>query len=272
MIPASPSTWEQIIGDLADALKPLRFGPPVTHVYNPLEYAHAPFQEYLRRYGGGRKDVLLVGMNPGPWGMAQTGIPFGEVASVAEWMRIVARVRSPQDVHPKRPVDGFGCRRSEVSGKRLWGWAQKTFGTPERFFARFLIVNYCPLMFVESSGRNRTPDKLPVAEQRRLFAPCDRALLRAAQKVRPRHVFGIGRFAAERARSALSALDVVFGQLTHPSPANPRANRGWEALIEQELSGAGLTLERLSKRAPGAPVQGPPIPAITIGEPGRFSA
>lgn len=250
MTSAAPLTWEQLIGDWICALKPLRFALPVTHVYNPLEYAQAPFQEYLRCYGGGRKEVLLVGMNPGPWGMAQTGIPFGEVTVVTEWLRIAAPVGAPPRLHPKRPVDGFTCRRSEVSGRRLWGWAQRTFETPKNFFARFLVVNYCPLMFIESGGQNRTPDKLPVAEQRRLFAACDRALLRVAHKVQPRYVFGIGRFAAARSRSALAELDVTFGRITHPSPANPKANRGWEALIEQEFAAAGLTLAKHSQVTP----------------------
>jgi single-strand selective monofunctional uracil DNA glycosylase len=241
MTPRNALTWQQVIDEWLGALAPMRFGDPVTHVYNPLEYAQAPYQEYLRRYGGGKKEVLLVGMNPGPWGMAQTGIPFGEVHAVTEWLRITAPVGAPKAMHPKRPVEGFACRRSEVSGRRVWGWARRAFHTPERFFARCLVVNYCPLMFVESGGRNRTPDKLPVAEQRRLFAACDRALWHTARKLEPRYVFGIGRFAAERARLALSELDAVLGQITHPSPANPRANRGWEALIEQELSSAGLT-------------------------------
>ena len=234
-------TWRRIIEELLGALRPLRFGTPVTHVYNPLDYARAPYQQYLQRYGGGRKDVLLVGMNPGPWGMAQTGIPFGEVRTVTQWLRIAAPVGRPPRMHPKRPVDGLACRRSEVSGRRLWGWAGKRFQTPEKFFARFLVVNYCPLMFIESGGKNRTPDKLPAAEGRALFAACDRSLLQIARKVQPQHVFGIGRFAAGRARIALAGTGAAIGRLTHPSPANPKANQGWEPLIEKEFSEAGIS-------------------------------
>ena len=94
---------------------PLRFGNPVTHVYNPLEYASAPYAAYLRAYGGSRKRVVFLGMNPGPFGMVQTGVPFGDVGHVRDWLGIEAAVGRPPRIHPKRPIDGFACQRSEVS-------------------------------------------------------------------------------------------------------------------------------------------------------------
>jgi single-strand selective monofunctional uracil DNA glycosylase len=217
----------------------LRFAPPVTHVYNPLEYAWAPHREYLRRYGTGRPPVLLVGMNPGPFGMVQTGVPFGDVAMVRDWLRIDLPVEQPARAHPKRPVAGFACGRREVSGQRLWGWARATFGTPERFFARFFVANYCPLAFVEANGRNRTPDKLPRGEREPLFAACDRALRAAVAALRPEHVVGIGRFAAERAAVALRDVPVKLGVVPHPSPASPAANRGWEEQMRLALHALG---------------------------------
>jgi single-strand selective monofunctional uracil DNA glycosylase len=234
--------WDTIIDELVDALRPLRFGPPVTHVYNPLEYAREPYAQYLRRYGTRPKEVVFLGMNPGPWGMAQTGVPFGEVQLVKEWLRIEAPVGTPSDMHPKRPVEGFACPRSEVSGTRLWGWVRETFGTPERFFTRFFVANYCPLLFIEASGRNRTPNNLPAAEQKPLRKACDRALRRTILLFEPRYVIGIGQFAGARAQHALSDLEVVTGTITHPSPANPKANRGWSAVVEKELEALGIRL------------------------------
>lgn len=221
-------------------LRPLRFGPPVSHVYNPLEYARAPHGQYLDLYANRPKEIILLGMNPGPWGMAQTGVPFGEVKVVREWLRIDAPVGSPAELHPKRPVEGFGCPRSEVSGKRLWGWAKKHFKTPERFFARFFVVNYCPLLFIESSGRNRTPNNLPAVEKKPLLEICDRSLRRTVQWLEPGYVVGVGQFAAERAEIALAGLDLRIGRITHPSPANPKANRGWENLVTKELEVLGI--------------------------------
>ena len=231
-----------ITDELLDELRPLRFGPPVTHVYNPLEYAREPYDEYLRRHGARPKEVVLVGMNPGPWGMAQTGVPFGEVKVVRNWLGIEAPVGTPAVINPKRPVLGFACPRSEVSGKRLWGWAHTRFGTPERFFSRFFVANYCPLLFLEADGRNRTPDGLSLSQRNPMLAACDRALRRTVQWFRPRYVVGVGQFAEQRAHAALSGLRTIIGGITHPSPANPKANRGWEALAEAELSALGIRI------------------------------
>lgn len=225
---------------LRRAVERLNFAPPVAYVYNPLDYAWHHQETYLRRFGHGSREILLLGMNPGPFGMVQTGIPFGEISSVREWLGISGPVDPPLRFHPRRPVEGFACRRREVSGARLWGWARKRFGTPERFFARFFVLNYCPLAFVEDSGRNRTPDKLPAEEREPLFAACDSALLKAVETLRPRWVLGVGKFAAERAKEALSETPVSIGSIPHPSPANPAANRDWAGAAEAALGKLGI--------------------------------
>lgn len=225
---------------LAEQVDALRFGLPVTHVYNPLDYARVSHEQYLERYGGGPKRVLLVGMNPGPFGMAQTGVPFGDVAMVRDWLGISAPVDKPPREHPKRPVLGFSCGRSEVSGTRLWGWARDRYGTPERFFRRFFVLNYCPLLFLEETGRNRTPDKLPRSEREPLFGACDRALRSAVTALAPRHVIGVGGFAEQRAREALAGCDVHVGCVLHPSPASPRANKGWADAADRTFAEMGV--------------------------------
>ncbi len=227
---------EQQTDDFCDDLAGLEFATPVTHVYNPLIYARRAWDLYCRKYGQGHRELLLVGMNPGPYGMGQVGVPFGEIALVRDWLGIEAPIDKPSVEHPKRPILGFDCPRSEVSGARLWGWARDRFGTPARFFARFFVANYCPLVFMEASGRNRTPDKLPAREREPLFAACDRALLNTVAHFQPRTVIGIGKFAEDRIRAALPASTTIkVGRVPHPSPANPLANRGWAALMDQAL-------------------------------------
>ncbi len=233
---------EMIAAELSARVSKLEFGPPVSHVYNPLDYAWEMHAEYLRRFGGGPKEVLLVGMNPGPWGMAQTGVPFGEVAAVRDWLDLDRPVRRPVDEHPKRPVLGLDCQRSEVSGRRLWGWARGTFVTPARFFERFFVGNYCPLQFLEASGRNLTPDKLVPDERQPLYQACDEALRSSVAVLRPRLVIGVGAFAENRARTVLGEDGPHIGRILHPSPASPVANRGWAEAATRQLAELGVDL------------------------------
>lgn len=232
----------EISRTLCEAVRTLEFSAPITHVYNPLEYARAPHEAYLKRYGQGPKEVLLVGMNPGPFGMAQTGVPFGDIALVRDFLGIQGKVGRPPIEHPARPVLGFELGRGEVSGQRLWGWARDTFETSDRFFSRFFVANYCPLSFLEESGKNRTPDKLPKAEQAALFAACDRALFEIVEELRPELVIGVGAFAEKRARAALSKLGTKVASILHPSPASPKANQGWGRLATKELEMLGVII------------------------------
>jgi single-strand selective monofunctional uracil DNA glycosylase len=232
----------KISRDLSRAVGELRFSEPVTHVYNPLTYAWSAHAAYLERFGQGKKEVVLLGMNPGPFGMTQTGVPFGDVALVRDFLGVTGKVGRPEQEHPARPVLGFDCPRSEVSGTRLWGFARETFGTAERFFERFFVVNYCPLAFLESSGKNRTPDKLPKEEQAALFAACDRALERIVAELRPDIVVGVGAFATGRAEKALARAGIRTGTILHPSPASPRANQGWARIARDELRQIGIVL------------------------------
>jgi single-strand selective monofunctional uracil DNA glycosylase len=230
-----------IADQLTARLDRLAFGPPVDRVYNPLAYARDAHAAYADRYGTSPKEFLFLGMNPGPWGMVQTGVPFGEVNAVRGWLGIDTAVGQPVPLHPRRPVDGFACRRSEVSGRRLWGWIQRRWGDPAAFFRQGYVANYCPLAFFDAAGANLTPDKLPAAGREPLVAACDAALRETVAWLRPRWVIGIGNFAAARARAALDGQAVSFGRMPHPSPASPIANRGWDAAADAALAACGIS-------------------------------
>ncbi len=252
----------------AEEVGRLRFSPPVAYTYNPLIYAQAPHEAYLERYGKGRKQVLFLGMNPGPWGMAQTGVPFGEVAFVRDWMGISAAVDQPDRPFPGRPVQGFACRRSEVSGRRLWGLMQERFSSAVAFFKNHFVGNYCPLLFLDAAGRNITPDKIRTAERQPLLELCDRHLLRVIELLEAAWVIGVGGFAAQRIAalnrgigsgqdSSLSSglsdglgngqgsgqgagHPFLAGRILHPSPASPQANRGWAEQAVRQLRELGV--------------------------------
>ena len=222
---------------LRERLRPLSFAPPVHHVYQPLDYAWPMMEAWLRRFGTGPKRTLLVGMNPGPWGMAQTGIPFGDVPSVRGFLGLEAPIGRPPGEHPKRPVTGLSCHRTEVSGSRLWQLMRDRFGTAEAFFADHLVLNFCPLVFLGETGRNLTPDKLPVAEREPCQAACDDHLAEVVRILQPRFAVGIGVWAEKRVAAAVEAAgwDATVGRILHPSPASPLANQDWGGQATRQL-------------------------------------
>ncbi|HVO38897.1 MAG TPA: uracil-DNA glycosylase family protein [Spirochaetia bacterium] len=239
---------------LAWGCRQLRFSPQVRHVYHALLYARAPHEAYLRMYGATPKTVVFLGMNPGPWGMAQTGIPFGEVEIVRDWLLVSGAVREPSGTHRRVPVRGFSCSRSEVSGRRLWGLMRDRFGSPGAFFADHFVANYCPLLFLDAQGRNITPDKIPTTDRAPLERLCDAHVVRIAEALRPKWMVGVGRFAERRLTAIASEhgwRDIRIASIPHPSPASPKANRDWAGDVIRVLCGLGIwATEDVSREDP----------------------
>ena len=226
---------------LTKALDPLTFSDPITHVYNPLVYAKKSHEKYLNQFGAPGKKVILLGMNPGPFGMAQTGVPFGEIDAVRDWIGIDEPVDKPENEHPKRPIEGFACTRSEVSGRRLWGLFAERFDSADAFFADHFIANYCPLVFMTETGRNFTPDKLPAAEKAPVDAACDTHLNAIVKALKPEWLIGVGAYAEGCAqRIAEGFPDLKTGRILHPSPASPAANRDWAGTATCQLEELGV--------------------------------
>ena len=228
--------------ELTRDLAPLRFAAPVACVYQPLEYAWKAHQRYIERFASNKKRVVFLGMNPGPYGMVQTGVPFGEINAVRDWMGIEETIGKPANEHPKRPVEGFACQRSEVSGRRLWGLFAERFGTADAFFEEHFVLNYCPLVWMSPTGANLTPDKLPAAEMAPVEEACLKHLSTVLKALDARFLIGVGGFAEERLRRAAAKLPKppVIGRVLHPSPASPAANRGWAEAATRQLSAQGV--------------------------------
>jgi len=227
----------------SESINELSFSSPVTLVYNPLEYASKVFDSYLSKYSSGKKKAIFLGMNPGPWGMAQTGIPFGEVRMVRDWLGIKQKVLKPKNENPKRPILGFDCNRSEVSGARLWGFFKNHFEQAEDFFENFFVLNYCPLLFFDKDLKNLTPDKLKKSDTQILFQLCDGYLRQVQLALNADCWIGVGAFAAQRAKRAFAdSQNIEVFSILHPSPANPQANRGWASVATRQLAEHGINL------------------------------
>ncbi|QDT01410.1 uracil-DNA glycosylase family protein [Adhaeretor mobilis] len=230
---------------LSKTVDTLSFAEPVTHVYNPLSYARGAHEQYLHLANPKGARVLFLGMNPGPWGMAQTGVPFGQIETVRDWLKIDAKIsrtkiEHPAGEHPKRPIQGLECQRNEVSGERLWGLFREKFKTPKKFFAQHFVTNYCPLVFMETSGKNRTPDKLPAAERAPLDAACDEHLRTLLKTLQPKFAIGVGVYAEKCLQRVNENEAINITRILHPSPASPLANRGWAEQATKQLVEAGI--------------------------------
>lgn len=228
---------------LRDDVDSLEFGKPVAYVYNPLDYAWNPHERYLSTYASTQKKVLFLGMNPGPFGMAQTGIPFGEIDAVVNWLHVSGEVAAPAKMHPKRPIDGFSCSRSEVSGRRLWGLFRDVYGSAENFFKTAFVANYCPLIWMSESGANITPDKLNASDRALVDKACMKHLVDIIRILEPEYLVGVGAYAAKRLEDAAAMIpegEFRTGAILHPSPASPIANRSWPDKPIEQLREMGL--------------------------------
>jgi len=209
--------------------------------YNPLEYAWPVHREYLRRFGGESNRVVFLGMNPGPWGMGQTGVPFGDPYIVRDWMKMGDdfEIEQPDNMTEDRPVLGFQSDKKEGSGQRLFSYIRDQFGDLEKFFDNNFILNYCPLLMFTEEGNNLTPSDLLKDDRQRVYEVCDPYIWDMIGFYDPEVLVGIGKFATERLKDVFDGGDREIVRIPHPSPASPIATRDggqyWIDLVTDRL-------------------------------------
>lgn len=220
----------------------LRFSTDLV-IYNPLIYAWDLHKQYLLKYVHSQVDTIFLGMNPGPFGMAQNGVPFGEINAVKNFLQLDGQVGKPPFEHPARPVLGMDIKRSEVSGKRLWALFNDRFGNAQFCFATLTVVNYCPLVFMDRgpTGKNITPDKLPKAERIALETICDSYLVDIVALLKPTNFIGVGRYAEKKMEKLFPPQEGrIVASILHPSPGNPQANKLWNEKVTDTLVSLGV--------------------------------
>lgn len=215
------------------------------YIYNPLAYAWQAHELYLSQYVHPKAKAFFLGMNPGPFGMMQTGVPFGEINFVKNWMKIQMPVGKPEKEHPNRPVLGFDCPRSEGSGKRFWGLFSQRYPNAADFFAINTVFNYCPLGFLEpgKTAKNFTPDHLPREERAALEHLCDAYLADILELIDPEILIGVGKYAQTKLEKVNTKDGRVISSIIHPSPGNPQANKGWNEKTTDKLIELGVWKE-----------------------------
>lgn len=199
--------------------------PDNLFVYNPLKYAGDMHLQFIERYAIKNTKVLFLGMNPGPFGMTQNGIPFGEGSFVRDYFKFDGIIKQPKKQLPSRPIQGLACPRSEVSGLRFWSLMQEHYGSADKLVGEIYVSNYCPLVFLEKTNRakNITPDKLPKENRDIITELCDTYLWDAVDIIQPEYLVGIGKYAEKKLKND----KYPYSSILHPSPASPLANKGW---------------------------------------------
>ncbi|CAK1583332.1 unnamed protein product [Parnassius mnemosyne] len=229
-----------LIDELNNKLEKFELPSAVKCVYNPTIYARYTFEMYVRKYCNSIKPIMYFGMNPGPFGMSQTGVPFGEVSSVRDWLGIEGPVGKPPKEVESRPVRGFACTRTEISGKRFWGLLKEICGTPEKFFETSFVYNYLNQQWMKSNGCNLTPGDFKVSEMKALYEICDQTFIRVLELYKVQTIVAVGKFCETRAHKAIEehlpsksrTIKVLY--LPHPSPRTVN-NNDWDQKAKEYL-------------------------------------
>ncbi|KAE9529792.1 hypothetical protein AGLY_011888 [Aphis glycines] len=217
---------------LVSQLNNLNYGPNVEYIYSPLDYASNLHKAFLTKFLLTKKKVLFLGINPGPWGMCQTGIPFGEVNIVRDYLKVDGEVKTPTNYHPQRPVNGLNCHRSEVSGKRLWDlFIELSKGDPYKFFKDCFIYNYFPLALMNKNAKNITPGDLKSEFQKKLQEICDKSLSDIVTLLQTDTIVAIGKYAEKRSIEVVKKFklnNIKIIQIPHPSPRSVGTAENWK--------------------------------------------
>ncbi len=193
-------------------------------VCNPLVYAWENYAEYVRMSVSNSSIILFLGMNPGPYGMMQTGVPFGDINAVKNYLKISGTVLEPECNPPHKRVEGMKISRGEISGQKFWKMAS-TYGSPEEFFAVASVFSFCPLAFIDGR-RNITPDELPVSDRKTIDRICGSSLSALLDILSPSRCIALGHYAEKRLLSSGVDAPVYF---PHPSPRNPKSMEFWDS-------------------------------------------
>ncbi|KAF7991960.1 hypothetical protein HCN44_010761 [Aphidius gifuensis] len=218
-----PNNLLNIELNLSINLDKLNYNNPIDYIYCPIIYAKTVHFNYLNKYCRDKKNIMILGMNPGPWGMSQTGVPFGEINIVIDWLKINGHIDKPKRQHEQRQVDGFSCKRSEISGRKFWSLFKKLSNNPDTFFRHCFLRNFFKptIIIIIIAG----------PEQKKLQEFCDQALIEVIKILDVKVIIGVGRFSEQRAKKVVKTakLSTKVLWMIHPSP-RATIGKNWQNL------------------------------------------
>ncbi|XP_073819638.1 uncharacterized protein isoform X2 [Musca autumnalis] len=131
-------------------------------IYNPLDYDAAKIhKDYLKRYLKGPKRVLFVTMNPASHGELQTGIPFGHMPTIREYMKLKSTIIDSPVPHPSEDEE----QERENNSIYFWQMIREIFYSQNFFLSKFFqqrfVHSFCPLAFIDGEKQFVTLENLP---------------------------------------------------------------------------------------------------------------
>jgi len=193
-------------------------------VINPLEYLWLQYGYYTSCYHNQYPRAMIIGMNPGPKGMSQTGIPFGSpniIPSILPNKSLFNEIRDNEGSpvsSPHRRITGPSNTTVEVSGNRLWSALIKRYGDFKSITSEIFVDNICPLLFLcgKNGSKNLTPDKLtPSPAKIILIRLCTERLQKIYQCLgEPSNIVALGRWSHKFLEKMFPKVRVTY--ILHP--------------------------------------------------------
>jgi single-strand selective monofunctional uracil DNA glycosylase len=178
-------------------------------IWNPGLYAASWHALFRKEYPASAGCILVFGLNPGPYGMAQTGIPFTDLKRLREHLPRLAKGLERRGCSlagvglAPRSLRPYLSRTFESSAVRVYRFLSRGWGSAEDGWRSVVVANPCSLLFMDAAGENRTPADLVGAVSRRTGS------LVAARRLRER-CNALRRLAAREAVRVLSPRGVVL--------------------------------------------------------------
>jgi len=207
-------------------------------VWNPALYALDIYQEYLTKFPPEPGAILALGLNPGPYGMAQTGIPFTDcrTASGALGMEMTIPGKAPDDLISRlKKANGKWRGTYERSSLGMYRFLILAWGDIKTAYRNWFVGNPCPLLFLDPERWNVTPADPRLRRMKEVGELRQRAVIGFSEILNPRGIVCFGKDVAkavgEVAIRQVGPDRVVFYE--HPARAVPEK---WAAGLLQELT------------------------------------
>ena len=205
-------------------------------VWNPQLYGLPLYRRFATEHlPTSRGAIVALGLNPGKYGMSQTGIPFTDVTRAAR----VGIAIEPPGLAPASLRPFLKSYRVERSSASVYNLLDALWGGPAEGWRRLWAVAPCGLLFLEPDGTNVTPADARLARRDDVRELRLRVIRESVEAARPRGVLLLGQDVARVAADALGDVETLV--VDHPVARGPgrRGPAWWAGVVAQAVRARG---------------------------------